>query len=126
MATGIPKHKFIVMPSSLTRFLFYNTKPYERLSANSIFDNKRSNSALDMITGVTLGKRSLAGGNGNGFVSPSSVDLVNWEPIFGRQQYGLNGMPRIYDLRWMPTDAYESSSSSGSGSSSSPSSSSAE
>jgi len=83
------------MPGSLSRFLFYSTRPAEHLANLLPGGYKRSSSALDALTGVTLGKRS------------ASSDFINMEPFFGRQ-YSMRNMPRMYDLRWAPLDSYDS------------------
>lgn len=85
----------------LARFFIFNSasRPYETRQATSInnggnvFGYKRSSSALDALTGVTLGKRSAP-----------NYEFVNMEPIYGRQFSMHVPMPRMYDLRWGPLD----------------------
>lgn len=85
----------------LARFFIFNSasRPYEtrQLSnGGNVFGYKRSSSALDALTGVTLGKRSAP-----------NYEFVNMEPIYGRQYPIHVPMPRMYDLRWGPSDSYD-------------------
>ena len=66
--------------------------------ANVLGGSKRSSSALDALTGVTLGKRS------------APLGLINLEPIYGRTYPMRAQSPRLYDLRWTPLDSYDSQS----------------
>lgn len=91
----------------LSRFFIFNSasRPYETRQATAsssggnVFGYKRSSSALDALTGVTLGKRSAP-----------NYEFVNMEPIYGRQYPIHVPMPRMYDLRWGPLDSYDASS----------------
>ena len=82
------------MPNALTRFLLYNSgRPNERLQAlagsGNPFGSKRSSSALDALTGVTLGKRSVGG-------APQYAELINLDPFFSSRQYTLRSLlPRL-------------------------------
>lgn len=92
----VAKNRYLAVPSALTRFLLYNA-PSDRQAA--ALGYKRSSSALDglsSLTGVTLGKRS------------SPVELINLDPYLSRQ-YGVHFVPRMYDSRWGPLDAYDNS-----------------
>lgn len=91
------RSKVNALPSGLTRFLFYSARPIERQAKieGPFGGYKRSSSALDSLTGVTLGKRSSG-----------SMELVNWEPLFARQ-YSMRSPPRMYDMRWAPLDSLD-------------------
>lgn len=34
------------------------------------------------------------------------MDYLNLEPVYGRQ-YAMRTLPRMYDMRWAPLDAYD-------------------
>lgn len=96
--SSIRTGKLLAIPASLTRFFFYNARPSEHqapMGTSSVGGYKRSSSALDALTGVTLGKRS------------APVDLVNFEPLLGRQYSTIRSPPRMYDMRWAPLDAFD-------------------
>ena len=84
--------RYAPAPSGLSRFLFYARPTGDQLGAFA--DYKRSASALDALSGVTLGKRALPS-------SGQSMELLKMEPFLGRQ-IGLRAMPGLFDLRWAP------------------------
>lgn len=86
----LAKNRYLAVPSALTRFLLYNARLNDIQGAGNL-GYKRSSSALDALTGVTLGKRS------------SSAELINLDPYLGRQ-FGAHYFPRMYDMRWVPLD----------------------
>lgn len=97
--------RLLSVPHSLARFIFYNSRQggIERgqagqatLTSSSGVGSKRSGSQLDTLTGVTIGKRS------------APVELVNFEPLFGRQNPLARLSPRVYDVRLTPMDSIES------------------
>lgn len=104
-------NRLLAVPYSLARFLAHNARAGgapERATLSSqagdsggrqIGGHKRSSSALDALTGVTLGKRST-----------NPLEFVNFEPVFGRQNFA-RGPPRVYDMRWAPVDSIEAPSS---------------
>lgn len=85
--------KLLSLPtSSLSRFFFYHTRPNEHQATNGpVGGYKRSSSALDALTGVTLGKRS------------APLEVVNYEPV----RYPLRSPARMYDLHWAPVEPLE-------------------
>lgn len=92
VAITMAKNRYLAVPSALTRFLLNNARSNDFQAAGNL-GYKRSSSALDALTGVTLGKRSPT----------APIELINLDPFLGRQ-FGVHYSPRMYDMRWASND----------------------